>query len=596
MSVEIKFDAHGQPLGLRLSRGFSPTLKEDPADAEVISHKLLIRAGFIRKLAAGVYSLLPFGLRSTRKMERIARLEMSRAGAIEVLLPAVQPGELWKESGRWDFYGKELLRFKDRHERDYVIGPTHEEVITDIARREVRSWRDLPLNLYQVQTKFRDEIRPRFGLMRGREFIMKDAYSFDADDEGADRSYRSMYEAYQKIFERCGLKFATVEADSGTIGGSFSHEFMVLAETGEDGLVFCECGFAANQEKAELKNYATEAPEDPNLPLEKVPTPGCRHVPDLAKFLKVPLGRIIKAMAFETGQGPMLVLMPGDRDINLIKLKNATGGVEPRLLEPEEAEKLTGVPMGFLGPMTLPENCGMTIVGDLGVQRLCSGVIGAGEEDMHYLHARVDRDFEVERWLDLALAGDGDPCPRCAKALGTKRGIEVGHVFKLGTKYSESMNATYDRPDGQTAPLIMGCYGIGIGRTVAAAIEQNHDRDGIIWPMPLAPYEVALLPLQVQTAEVMGPAEKLFQDLMDLGVETVLDDRDERPGLKFKDADLIGYPLRVTISEKSLAGGQVELKCRDTREVTMLPLAEAAGIILKLRDERLVAGLQSVKA
>ena len=592
MSVEMRFDAQGQPLGLRLTQGFSPTLKEDPADAEVISHKLLIRAGFIRKLAAGIYSLLPFGLRSSRKMERIVRLEMSRAGAIEVLLPAVQPGELWKESGRWDFYGKELLRFKDRHERDYVIGPTHEEVITDIARREIRSWRDLPLNLYQIQTKFRDEIRPRFGLMRGREFIMKDAYSFDADDEGADRSYRAMYEAYQAIFARCGLKFATVEADSGAIGGSFSHEFMVLAETGEDGLVFCECGFAANQEKAELKDYATCAPEDPDLPLEKVPTPGCRHVPDLAKFLKVPLGRIIKAMAFETGQGPTLVLMPGDREINLIKLKNATGGVEPRLLEPEEAEKLTGVPMGFLGPMSLPENCGMTIIGDLGVERLGGGVIGAGEEDMHYLHALVDRDFKVGRRLDLALAGAGDPCPRCGKALGTKRGIEVGHVFKLGAKYSASMNATYDRPDGQTAPLIMGCYGIGIGRTVAAAIEQNHDRDGIIWPMPLAPYEVALLPLQVQAAEVMGPAEKLFQELMDLGVETVLDDRDERPGMKFKDADLIGYPLRVTISEKSLAGGQVELKHRDTREVSMLPLSDAAGIILKLRNEKLVAGLK----
>lgn len=592
MPVEMRFDAHGQPMGLRLSQGFVPTLKEDPADAEVVSHKLLIRAGFIRKLAAGIYSLLPFGLRSGRKMERIARLEMSRAGAIEVLLPAVQPGELWKESGRWDYYGKELLRFKDRHERDYVIGPTHEEVMTEIASREIRSWRDLPLNLYQIQTKFRDEIRPRFGLMRGREFVMKDAYSFDADEDGAGNSYRAMYEAYQRIFERCGLKFATVEADSGAIGGSFSHEFMVLAETGEDGLVFCECGFAANQEKAELKDYAIATPEDPALPLEKVPTPGCRHVPELARFLKVPLGRIIKAMAFETGQGPALVLIPGDREINLIKLKNACGGAEPRLLEPEEAEKLTGVPMGFLGPMTLPAGVNMTIVADLGVQRLGGGVIGAGEEDTHYLHAQVGRDFQVSRWLDLALAGPGDPCPRCGRPLDAKRGIEVGHVFKLGTKYSEAMNATYDRPDGQSAPLVMGCYGIGIGRTVAAAIEQNHDRDGIIWPMPLAPYEVVLLPLQVQAPEVMGPAEKLFQDLMDLGVETVLDDRDERPGLKFKDADLIGYPLRVTISEKSLAGGQVELKMRDTREVTMLPLAEAAGIIHRLRDEGLAAGVK----
>ena len=583
MAVEMKFDSHGQPLGLRLSQGLAPTLKEDPADAEVISHKLLIRAGFIRKLAAGIYSLLPLGLRSCRKMERIVRLEMSRAGAVELLLPAVQPGELWKESGRWDFYGKELLRFHDRHERDYIIGPTHEEVITDIARREIRSWRDLPINLYQIQTKFRDEIRPRFGLMRGREFIMKDAYSFDADDEGADKSYWAMYEAYQRIFAACGLKFATVEADSGAIGGNFSHEFMVLADTGEDGLVFCECGFAANQEKAELKDYATEAPEEAALEMEKVPTPGVRHVPDLAKFLKIPLGRIIKSMLFETGQGPVMVLMPGDREINLIKLKNAFGGTEPRLLTPEEAEKAVGVPMGFVGPVGVK----IPIVADLGVKRLESGVVGAGEEDQHFIHARLDRDFKVDRWLDLALAGDGDPCPRCGKTLSVKRGIEVGHVFKLGTKYSEAMGATFDGKNGEVRPLIMGCYGIGIGRTVAAAIEQNNDKDGIIWPMPLAPYEAALLPLQVQNEEVMAAAEKLFGQLMDLGVETVLDDRDERPGLKFKDADLIGYPLRVTISEKSLAAGQVELKRRDTREVFMLSADEAAAVIGRMRDEGL---------
>jgi prolyl-tRNA synthetase len=584
MSREMKYDAQGQALGLRLSQGFGPTLKEDPAEAEVVSHKLLIRAGFVRKLAAGIYSLLPFGLRSCRKMERIVRLEMSRAGALEVLLPAVQPGELWKESGRWDYYGKELLRLKDRHDRDYVIGPTHEEVITDLARREIRSWRDLPVNLYQIQTKFRDEIRPRFGLMRGREFIMKDAYSFDGDEAGADRSYRAMYEAYERIFKSCGLKFAAVEADSGSIGGSYSHEFMVLADAGEDGLVSCGCGYAANQEKAELKTYPTLPPEEPQ-PMLKVATPGCRHVPDLAKFLKVPLGRIIKALLFETGQGQVMALIPGDRDINPVKLKNACGGVEPRLLEPEEAEKLTGAPMGFVGPL----NTSLTIVADLGIQRLGQGVIGANEVDQHYLQARVGRDFQVSRWLDLALAVAGDPCPRCGRPLEIRRGIEVGHVFKLGTKYSQALGATFDRPDGQVAPLIMGCYGIGIGRTVASAIEQNHDRDGIIWPLPLAPYEAALLPLQTQNETVMGAAEKLFQELMDLAVETVLDDRDERPGLKFKDADLIGYPLRVTISEKSLAAGQVELKRRDTREVIMLPLAEAAPFIRRQRDQGLNA-------
>ena len=582
----MKIDAQGQPLGLRLSKGFTPTLKEDPADAEVVSHKLLVRAGFIRKLVAGIYSTLPLGLRAMRKMERIVRAEMSRAGAIELMLPAVQPGELWKESGRWDFYGKELLRFKDRHDRDCVVGPTHEEVITDLARREIRTYRDLPLNLYQIQTKFRDEIRPRFGLMRGREFVMKDAYSFDADSESTDISYQTMYDAYNQIFTNCGLKFAVVEADSGAIGGSHSHEFMVLAETGEDGLVFCECGFASNQEKAASGNYETFPAADPNLPMEKIPTPGCRQVPELAEFLKIPLGRIIKSMAFSTGEGPKLVLIPGDREINLIKLKNAFGGVEPRLLTPEEAEALTKVPMGYLGPISLPEGA-MEIVADLGVQRLGSGVVGAGEADLHYQHAQVDRDFKVNRWLDLGVATAFDPCPRCGQKLSSKRGIEVGHVFKLGTKYSQAMGATFTGTDGQEYPLVMGCYGIGIGRTVAAAIEQSHDHDGIIWPMPLAPYEVALLPLQVQKPHVLEAAEKLFGELMDLGVETVLDDRDERPGMKFKDADLIGYPLRVTISEKSLKENQVELKYRATRQVEMVSINDAATILKQLRDEGL---------
>ncbi|MDR3038592.1 MAG: proline--tRNA ligase, partial [Candidatus Adiutrix sp.] len=521
MVMEIKCDAQGQALGLRLTRGFAPTLKEDPAEAEVVSHRLLIRAGFIRKLSAGIYSLLPFGLRSLRKVERIVRREMNRGGALEVLLPAVQPGELWKESGRWDYYGKELLRFRDRHDRDCVIGPTHEEVITDIARREIRSWRDLPLNLYQIQTKFRDEIRPRFGLMRGREFIMKDAYSFDADEAGAERSYRIMYEAYQRIFQGCGLKFAVVEADSGAIGGSYSHEFMVLAETGEDGLVFCDCGFAANQEKAELKAYATETPEDPAPPMETILTPGCRHVPELAGFLRVPPGRIIKTLVFETGAGPVMALIPGDREINPVKLKNAFGGLEPRLLTPEEAEKLTGAPMGFVGPV----GAKIKVAADHGVGRLKTGVIGAGQADSHYLHAALGRDFKVDQWLDLALAEAGDPCPRCGGPLAVKRGIEVGHIFKLGVKYSRAFGAVYARPDGEDDFLVMGCYGVGIGRTLAAAIEQNHDRDGIIWPLPLAPYEAAVLPLQIQNEKVAAAADRLFRELLNLEVETVLDDR-----------------------------------------------------------------------
>ncbi|KXS56127.1 MAG: proline--tRNA ligase [Candidatus Adiutrix intracellularis] len=566
---------------MRLSRSFAPTLKEDPTEAEVISHKLLIRAGFIRKLSAGIYSLLPFGLRSLRKLERIIRQEMDRAGALELLLPTVQPGELWKESGRWKYYGKELLRFHDRHNRDYIIGPTHEEVITDLARREIHSWRDLPMNLYQIQTKFRDEIRPRFGLMRGREFIMKDAYSFDADEAGAEQSYRAMYEAYNLIFQNCGLKFAVVEADSGAIGGSSSHEFMVLAKTGEDNLIFCDCGFAANQEKAELKDYATLAPEEMNQALEKIYTPNCHHVPELAALLDIPTGRIIKTLAFNAAGNPLLTLIPGDRKINLTKLKNACNGAEPRLLTPEETEKITGAPLGFIGPIKTK----LRVLADLGVKRLDGGVIGAGEADWHYRHARPDRDFKVNQWLDLAIAENGDPCPRCGQPLSTQRGIEVGHIFKLGAKYSHALGALYSRADGLEAPLIMGCYGIGLGRTLAAAVEQNHDHNGIIWPLPLAPYEAAVLPLQVQNKNMTSAAETLFQELLNARVETVLDDRDERPGLKFKDADLIGYPFRITISEKSLALGQVELKRRNTQEITMLPLTSAAAVITQLRNE-----------
>lgn len=580
MPIEIKFNAQGQPLGLRLSQGFAPTLKEDPTEAEVISHKLLIRAGFIRKLSTGIYSLLPFGLRSLRKLERIIRQEMDRSGALELLLPTVQPGELWKESGRWEYYGKELLRFRDRHNRDYIIGPTHEEVITDLARREIHSWRDLPMNLYQIQTKFRDEIRPRFGLMRGREFIMKDAYSFDADEAGAERSYRTMYKAYNLIFQNCGLKFAVVEADSGAIGGSFSHEFMVLAKTGEDNLIFCDCGFAANQEKAELKDYTTLAPEEMNQTLEKIYTPNCRHVPELAALLGIPTGRIIKTLAFDAAGNPLLALIPGDREINLTKLKNACNGAEPRLLTPEETEKITGAPLGFIGPVKTK----LRVLADLGVGRLAGGVIGAGKANWHYQHARPDRDFKVTQWLDLAIAESGDPCPHCGQPLSTQRGIEVGHIFKLGAKYSQALGALYSRADGPEAPLIMGCYGIGLGRTLAAAVEQNHDRNGIIWPLPLAPYEATILPLQVQNKNITRAAENLFQEFLNARVETVLDDRDERPGLKFKDADLIGYPFRITISEKSLALGQVELKRRNTQEITMLPLTSAATVIARLRD------------
>ncbi|MDR1038290.1 MAG: proline--tRNA ligase [Deltaproteobacteria bacterium] len=566
-----------------MSSLFAPTLKEDPAEAELASHRLMIRAGLIRKLAGGIYSYLPAMVRSLRKLERIIRRALNSRGAQELLLPAVQPLELWKESGRDRKYGPELLRLRDRHMREFAIGPTHEEVITDIVRREIRSFRDLPMNLYQIQTKFRDEIRPRFGLMRGREFIMKDAYSFDTDSETANVSYRAMYDAYTEIFGRCGLNFAAVEADSGAIGGSYSHEFMVIADSGENTLVSCPgCGYAANQEKAELAEYPVHS--GPEEELRKVHTPDQRHVPELASFLGVPESYIIKSMLFvlEDG-GPVMVLIPGDREINPVKLENRLAGGAARLAGPEEALGITGMPPGFVTPV----GAKVRIVADLAVSRMLSGAVGAGEEGWHYVGARPGRDFQVAEYFDLAMSVAGDPCPRCGRPVTVRRGIEVGHVFKLGTKYSESMNARIALADGSEAPIFMGCYGIGLGRTIAASIEQSHDKDGIVWPMPLAPWEAALLCLQPGKPQVMGRAAELLNALARLGVETVLDDRDERPGLKFKDADLMGLPLRVTVSEKSVANGACELRERATGKVTMLPLDTAALAIREMRDRAL---------
>ncbi|MDR2442546.1 MAG: proline--tRNA ligase [Deltaproteobacteria bacterium] len=582
----------GETLGERVSTYLSPTLKEDPSEAEVVSHKLMIRAGLIRKLSSGIYNFLPMGLRSLWKLERIIRAEMNRAGAKEVLLPCVQPGELWRESGRWDHYGNELLRFKDRHDHDYVFGPTHEEVITDIIRREIRSFRDMPLNLYQIQTKFRDEIRPRFGLMRGREFIMKDAYSFDIDDIEADLSYRAMYRAYESIFRKCGLDFAVVEADSGPIGGSYSHEFMVLADTGEDALVSCpSCGYAANLEKAQLKHYPAEPAKTSEL--TKIHTPNCTDVPTLAKFLDIPRSSILKSMLFETQtfDGPQYVLavIPGHREINLIKLKNALGGLIPVLASPEKAQEITGVVKGYVTPL----NSKVRIIADQVAASMPAGVVGAGEKDYHYTGAKPGIDFKIDGVFDLATTEEGDPCPQCDCPVVIKRGIEVGHVFKLGVKYSIPMGASFAKVDGQDAPIVMGCYGIGVGRTLAASIEQNHDRDGIIWPMALSPFQVVLLPLEVQNEEVTSVAESLFDGLTDLGVETLLDDRDLRPGHKFKDADLLGIPLKVTISKKNLAANRLELKHRRTGEVIMLPVDRAKEKVLDLVKEAMERGSTS---
>ncbi len=569
------------------SRYFIPTLKETPSDAEVISHQLMLRAGMIRKLAAGIYNYLPLGLRSIRKFENIVREEMNRADAIELLMPSVQPAELWQESGRWQFYGKELLRFRDRKEGEFCMGPTHEEVITDLVRREIKSYRQMPVNFYQIQTKFRDEIRPRFGLMRGREFIMKDAYSFDCDSSAADESYDRMYQAYLRIFERCGLNFRAVEADTGSIGGSSSHEFMVLAESGEDAIVSCDsCRYAANVEKAEARPVAPVSGVE-QLPLEKTATPDMKSIADVAAFLGLSTDRTIKALVYmsDTGESVMACLR-GDHELNEIKLKNALGWDEIRMATEEEILSVTGSPVGFLGPHGLKRK--IAVIADLAVQGMANAVIGANETDMHFINANPGREFLADRFADLRTVVAGDPCPRCdAGRMEQWRGIEVGHVFKLGTKYSTSLGATYLDADGKEQTIFMGCYGIGIGRTVAAAIEQNHDENGIIFPLPIAPFHCSVVALNTKDTGVMAAAEEIYFKLEKLGIEVLFDDRDERPGVKFKDNDLIGIPLRVVVGSKGLAEGKVELKIRQGGEVLSLPIEEALAKVKGMVAEAL---------
>lgn len=559
-----------------MSQLFVPTLKEDPADAEVVSHRLMLRAGMIRKLTAGIYSYLPLGYRSLRKLEQIVREEMDAAGAQEVFLPMVQPAELWIESGRWNIYGTELLRFSDRHKREFCLGPTHEEVITDLVRRDVRSYRDLPLNLYQIQTKFRDEIRPRFGLMRGREFMMKDGYSFDATEQGAEESYRRMQEAYTRIFSRCGLRFRAVEADSGPIGGSFSHEFMVLADTGEDTVVSCDsCQYAANMEKAEVRPCE---PVEPSVtgPLTKVSTPGMRTIEEVSLFLKVRPEELIKTLILKTEKNVVAVLIRGDHELNDVKVKNFLNVAELELADERTIQEVTGGPLGFSGPVNLH---GIPILADNDIRCMGSAVVGANEKDAHLINVSPQADFHVDNFGDFRAAKAGDACPRCDGTLILSRGIEVGHVFKLGTKYSDAMAATFLDADGKERPMIMGCYGIGVSRTVAAAIEQNHDENGIIFPPPIAPFTVLVTPVGAKSAEIESAAEQVYQALWANGTDVLLDDRDERPGVKFKDADLIGIPFRVTIGKKALGEGKVELKNRRTGDVTLVALEEIVDAV-----------------
>ncbi len=547
---------------MHYSRMLLPTLKETPAEAELISHKLMLRAGMIRKLAAGIYSYLPIGYRVIRKIENIIRQEMNSAGAQELLLPVLNPAELWRESGRWELYGAELMRLKDRHGRDFCLGPTHEEVITDLVRREVRSYRDLPLNLYQIQTKLRDEIRPRFGIMRAREFIMKDAYSFDCNDHDAQISYQQMYEAYNRIFERCGLTFRVVEADSGSIGGSFSHEFMILADSGEERIAYCpNADYSANVERAlAVLPDSLNSGEAPSVlaPLEAVDTPNIKTVDELCAFLSCAPENLVKTLILKADDQIILALVRGDHELNLIKLKNLLSADQLELADADTVMQITNAPVGFAGPVGMNK---YRIIADNAVKNMINFITGANKTDTHYINVNWGRDAVCE-YADIRVAQAGDLCPKCAAALNFCKGIEVGHIFKLGAKYSKALGAVFLDEAGRQQTIIMGCYGIGVGRTMAAAIEQNYDQNGIIWPVAIAPYHVLIMPLDVDNEQVMQLAEDICQQLESLKIECLLDDRDIRPGIKFKDADLIGIPLRLTIGKRDLKKGLAEIKIR----------------------------------
>jgi prolyl-tRNA synthetase len=560
---------------MRWTEFLAPTLKETPSEAETQSHRLMLRAGLIRKLSSGIYSLLPLGLRSAKKVERIVREEMNRIGGLEILMPILSPSDLWMESGRWDVYGKELMRVTDRHDRCFALGPTHEEVVTDIVRREVRSYRQLPLILYQIQTKFRDEVRPRFGVVRAREFLMKDAYSFHRDDASLAETYHKMYEAYTRIFTRCGLRFGPVEADSGAIGGDVTHEFMVFAETGESEVFACDCGYAATSDTAEGEPPAYEGDPDPK-DLEKVSTPGMKTVEEVTGFLKKQPWELLKTIVYKVGDQYVAVLVRGDREINEMKLTSVLRGIPAEMASPEEIQRVTGGPLGFSGPVGLK---GLRVIADHSVKGMINMVTGANEADAHLVNVNVGRDFEVDEFHDVLSIAEGDTCKRCSRPLSTWRGIEVGQIFKLGAKYSNVMKAYFLDEKGIEHPFVMGCYGIGITRTVAAAIEQHNDKDGIAWPISIAPFEVLILPTNVSEAHLRETAEVIYAGLTERGIDVLLDDRDERPGNKFKDADLVGVPIRVTVGEKAAKEGNVEVRMRRSGEIRRVSREKAVEVI-----------------
>lgn len=554
---------------MRVSKLYAPTLREVPAEAEVVSHQLMLRAGFMRKAAGGIYTYLPLAWRVLKKIERIVREEMDAKGSQELLMPIVQPAEIWQESGRWDVYGAEMFRLQDRHNRCFCLGPTHEEMVTTLIRGDVRSYRQLPLSVYQIQNKYRDERRPRFGLMRGREFIMKDAYSFDRDEAGLDKSYQDMYDAYTNIFTRCGLNFRPVEADSGAIGGSGSHEFMVIADSGEAEIVFCtSCDYAANVEKAEL--FPLEAAEEAMLTKEEVVTPDCKTIADVCAYLKLPVDHSVKAVAYNSEKGLILCFVRGDHEVNEIKVINTCGVIDLEMAT-EEQLAAAGTVGGYMGPVGI-ENKKVIVVVDATVMKMHNVCCGANKEGYHFINVNPGRDFTPTYVADIRLIQEGDPCPHCGGEVSKARGIEVGQVFKLFTKYSSALKATYLDENGKEQPMVMGCYGVGVSRTMAAAIEQNYDDNGIIWPIEIAPYHVLVVPVNTKDEASAAKAEEIYMQLKKAGLETVIDDRNERPGVKFKDADLIGYPLRVVVGPKTLTEGKLEVKIRKTGEIRYLPL------------------------
>ncbi len=572
---------------MRWSKYFLQTVREVPGDAEAVSHILLTRAGMIRRVAAGMYLLTPLGLRAHRKTEAIIRGEMDRSGAHELELPILQPRELWEESGRWQRYCSDeiLFHLKDRKGGDYCLAPTAEEAVTSLVRAGVTSYRQLPVTLYQIRTKFRDEIRPRFGLMRGREFLMYDGYSFDVDAEGLERSYRLQDASYRRIFTRCGLDFTVVEADPGAIGGSASQEFMVLADTGEDGVVRCAaCGYGANLEKAQTARRPAPWDDETVTKLEEVETPGRGGIDAVVEFLKIAASRMIKCLVYETEKGFLVALLRGDLEVNEVALTRAAGVERLTLASEEKVERATGAPAGFVGPHHLnPKH--VRILADESLRGAVNAVTGAGKRDWHVRGFVMERDAKISQWADFALARAGDPCVRCGKPLDLARGIEVGHIFKLGTNYSEALGCHFTDEKGETQPAVMGTYGIGVGRTMAAAVEQHHDADGIIWPLSLAPFEIELVSLNPSEETTRQAADALYDSMTGEGLEVFYDDRDERPGVKFKDADLLGFPIRVNVGGRSLKEGKVEILSRRDRSVRAVWRQEAVAAVRTLRDE-----------